>query len=258
MDQPVTSSMNRVIAKAASTIDRSADSPRPSTVSDDQAMENTLLMSDPRVAAVVVRECDEPLVDLRSGAKLRVDQRKNTQGGAFAFVREGVLHRLQYAATLLPQGIQFLVIEGYRPPELQLKYFLEYQSELRLKHPEWSPELLHSATSRYVSPPEVAPHSAGAAIDLTLCTLNGDELDLGTRVNASPEESAGACYMDAPQISSNGARNRAVMSTALGAAGFINYPTEWWHWSIGDRYWATTTNAAHAYYGPAAHQSSDF
>ena len=21
-------------------------------------------------------------------------------------------------------------------------------------------------------------------------------------------------------------------------AGFVNYPTEWWHWSYGDRYWA--------------------
>jgi D-alanyl-D-alanine dipeptidase len=40
--------------------------------------------------------------------------------------------------------------------------------------------------SRYVSPPEIAPHSAGAAIDLTRCVGDGAELDLGTRVNASP------------------------------------------------------------------------
>jgi zinc D-Ala-D-Ala dipeptidase len=40
--------------------------------------------------------------------------------------------------------------------------------------------------SRYVSPPEIAPHSAGAAIDLTLCGGDGTELDLGTPVNASP------------------------------------------------------------------------
>ena len=28
------------------------------------------------------------------------------------------------------------------------------------------------------------------------------------------------------------------MSRALSTAGFVNYPTEYWHWSYGDRYWA--------------------
>ncbi len=33
------------------------------------------------------------------------------------------------------------------------------------------------------------------------------------------------------------------------AAGFVNYPTEWWHWSYGDRYWALLTGSPHAVYG---------
>lgn len=32
-------------------------------------------------------------------------------------------------------------------------------------------------------------------------------------------------------------------------AGFVNYPTEWWHWSHGDRYWAWSTRAPAARYG---------
>jgi D-alanyl-D-alanine dipeptidase len=36
----------------------------------------------------------------------------------------------------------------------------------------------------------------------------------------------------------------------LSAQGLVNYPTEWWHWSYGDRYWALLTGAAHATYGP--------
>ncbi len=225
----------------------------PTIVGNNSLMENVLLMSDPRVAAVAIRECDESLVDLRKAPELRVDQRKNDPAGAFAFVRKGVLHRLQAASALLPSGLQFLLIEGFRPPQLQLEYFVEYQTELRLQNPSWSPDHLHAATSRYVSPPHIAPHTAGAAIDLTLCTLDGEELDLGTRVNASPEESAGACYTSASQITSESAENRDIMNTALGAAGFINYPTEWWHWSLGDRYWATMTNAPCAYYGPISH-----
>jgi zinc D-Ala-D-Ala dipeptidase len=30
----------------------------------------------------------------------------------------------------------------------------------------------------------------------------------------------------------------------------VNYPTEWWHWSYGDSYWALTTGAPAAIYGP--------
>ena len=36
----------------------------------------------------------------------------------------------------------------------------------------------------------------------------------------------------------------------LGGAGLVNYPTEWWHWSYGDRYWALLTGAPAALYGP--------
>lgn len=58
--------------------------------------------------------------------------------------------------------------------------------------------------SRYVSPPEIAPHRAGAAVDLTLVNADGTELDMGTRVNASLEESDDACYRDAVSISPPG------------------------------------------------------
>jgi hypothetical protein len=37
----------------------------------------------------------------------------------------------------------------------------------------------------------------------------------------------------------------------MGSAGFINYSTEWWHWSYGDRYWALITKADSAIYGPS-------
>jgi D-alanyl-D-alanine dipeptidase len=36
---------------------------------------------------------------------------------------------------------------------------------------------------------------------------------------------------------------------ALTGAGLVNYPTEWWHWSFGDRYWAYASGSA-ARYGP--------
>ena len=37
----------------------------------------------------------------------------------------------------------------------------------------------------------------------------------------------------------------------------MNYPTEWWHWSFGDRYWALVTDSPTALYGPASPRLSD-
>ncbi|WP_333776970.1 M15 family metallopeptidase [Streptomyces sp. IBSBF 3136] len=213
-------------------------------------MNEIVLMSDPTVAAVPVQECGERLVDLRRDGHLLVDERKwQDSAGAFAHLREGVLDRLIKAQTQLPQGMRLLFVEGYRPPSLQRHYFDKYAAQLRAEHPEWAADQVRSAASRYVSPPEIAPHSAGAAVDLTLADDDGCEIDMGTRMNATPEESAGACYTQADNISAKARSHRDILSTALTAVGLVNYPTEWWHWSYGDRYWALETGASVAHYG---------
>ena len=64
------------------------------------------------------------------------------------------------------------------------------------------------------------------------------------------EESGGACYLDSAAISSEARHNRSVLATVLSEAGLVNYPTEWWHWSFGDRYWAHVTGRPFAIHGP--------
>jgi D-alanyl-D-alanine dipeptidase len=213
-------------------------------------MSQVVLMSDPRVAAVPLQECGEPMVDVRRGGALMVDVRLQDAESAFAHVRKGVHERLLHAQELLPGGLRLLFVEGYRPLSLQRTYFEEYVEELRALHPEWPAEQVHAAASRYVSPPGIAPHSAGAAVDLTLADAEGRELDLGTRMNASPEESAGACYTEAGAIGAEARERRGILGSALTAAGLVNYPTEWWHWSFGDRYWALASGEPFAPYGP--------
>lgn len=39
------------------------------------------------------------------------------------------------------------------------------------------------------------------------------------------------------------------------AAGFVNYPSEWWHWSYGDRYWAVCEKQPHALFGPVEEEA---
>ncbi|MEU8618117.1 M15 family metallopeptidase [Streptomyces sp. NPDC048623] len=213
-------------------------------------MTELVLMSDPKVAAIPVVESGERLVDVRHDGWLLVDTRKQDPADAFAFLREGVLERLAKAQAMLPAGLRLLFVEGYRPPSLQREYFEEYADQLRATHPSWSTEQIHSAASRYVSPPDIAPHSAGAAVDLTLADADGNELDLGTRMNADPEESEGACYTHAAGISDEARAHRELLGTVLTAAGLVNYPTEWWHWSFGDRYWALISGETAALYGP--------
>ena len=212
-------------------------------------MADVLLMGDPAVAAVPVAECGSPLVDLHTTA-LALDDRKRDAAGSFALLRAEVVDRLAEAQRRLPDGLALLVVEGHRPPELQRRYFDEYRDQLRRSRPELSPDALDLATSRYISPPAVAPHCAGAAVDLTLRTADGVELDLGTPVNATPEESDGGCYTDSPRVLGAARENRQVLATALRSVGLVNYPTEWWHWSYGDRYWALSTGAPAALCGP--------
>ncbi|MFI6689360.1 M15 family metallopeptidase [Streptomyces sp. NPDC050485] len=207
-----------------------------------------VLMSDRRMAEIPLQDCGEGLVDVRAHG-LRVDDRKRDEAGAWAHVRQGVLTRLLHAQSLLPTGVLLLFMEGFRPPVLQRRNFEDYSGELARAHPDWDTDKLREAASRFVSPPEIAPHSAGAAVDVTLIDYLGHELDMGTPVNPSPEESHGACYTDAPDLSDRARTNRATLSNALSVAGLINYGTQR-HWSYGDRYWALRTKQPVALYGP--------
>ena len=163
-------------------------------------------------------------------------------------IREGVRTRLLAAQVRLPAGLCISWVEGHRDPRLQEQYFNNYRERLASLDQSLSDEDLYRRASRYISPPEVAPHVAGAAVDLTLHDADGAELPMGSEVNAAPEESDGACYTAAPGTAEAGPTG--APGGVLTAVGLVNYPTEWWHWSYGDRYWALTTGASAAIYGP--------
>jgi D-alanyl-D-alanine dipeptidase len=207
-----------------------------------------ILLSDPAVTAVAVAENGESLLDIRI-AGLRADNRKAADNPGLFRSRSGVIARLLQAQLLLPDRLSLLIVECHRPIWLQERYFAGYREQLRTRFPDWPDERLDREASRYVSPPRVAPHCTGGAVDLTLCTADGGELDMGTAVNASPLESENRCYTAASDISTPARDNRGTLSRALSGAGFVNYPTEWWHWSYGERYWAQATGNS-ACYGP--------
>jgi zinc D-Ala-D-Ala dipeptidase len=199
----------------------------------------TLLLSDPQVGAVPVVERGEPLVALDASF-----------GPRRALVRAALADRLAVARDLLPDGIGLRVVEGHRPLAVQRAIIARYAEQVRAAYPGLPAADLHRLTSRFVAPVAVAPHVAGAAVDLTLVDATGNELDLGTPIDATPEESGGACYFAAPGLSPDARAHRDLLARVLTAAGLVNYPTEWWHWSYGDSYWALLTGAPAALYGP--------
>ncbi|MFK3980803.1 M15 family metallopeptidase [Micromonospora sp. NPDC050397] len=206
-----------------------------------------VLLSDPDVTGIPVAECGEPLVDLRDVAGFRIDPRLADAEGAFAHLRAGVVERLVTAQALLPAGLRFLVVEGYRPLALQEHYFQAHVGRLRERTPEAAESTLRRQASRYISPPEVAPHVAGAAVDLTLCGPDGEEIWMGTEVN---DTDTTACHSDSTEIDERARGNRDRLAHVLREVGLVNYPSEWWHWSYGDRYWAYRTGSGQAGYGP--------
>jgi D-alanyl-D-alanine dipeptidase len=208
-----------------------------------------ILLSEPRVHAVPVAECGEPLVEVADAPELRLDPRERDAQGAYGRVRSGVLARLRRAARELPDGIVLLVVEGHRAGAEQARRLAGYEERLRAAGVTDPAERRRRAAA-FVAPVEVAPHCAGAAVDLTLADAAGAELDMGGAVNGHRSGDEAGCRFDAPGLSRTARRHRDLLAHALGSAGFVNYPTEWWHWSYGDRYWALTTGAPAAVYGP--------
>jgi D-alanyl-D-alanine dipeptidase len=207
----------------------------------------TVLLADPQITGIPALDNGEALVDVTA---LGLAYSGTDDTGRR--VRAALASRLVVAESLLPRGIHLLIRQGHRSPTEQQSIIAAYSAELRRDRPELDDLAVRRLSSRFVSPIEIAPHVAGAAVDLTLADASGTKLWMGTPIDATPEESANACEFAATNISAEARANRDLLASVLTPQGLINYPTEWWHWSYGDRYWAYATGADSAIYEAAA------
>lgn len=71
-------------------------------------------------------------------------------------------------------------------------------------------------------------HNKGAAVDVTLVDMEGNELDMGTEFDYFGKR-AYHDYTDLPQAILN---NRKLLKETLEANGFWGIRTEWWHYNL--------------------------
>ena len=213
---------------------------------------HVVLIGDERVRTIPVLECGEPIVDLiEAFPALTFDLHRDhvqKQSKSISLARRKIGHMLVDAQEMLPKGYRLLIKECHRPMWIQKNFWNSYSQDLRSKFPSWSESQIYDECSKLNAPLDVAPHTTGGAVDLTLMMDDGTLIDMGTIFNASPLDTEMATYTEATNVSSEAQLNRRILSQALSRAGFVNYPTEWWHWSYGDKYWAFFKNAPAAIY----------
>ncbi len=222
------------------------------------AQKEITLIADPKVIAIPIVENHEPFVDLKNQIIIAYGRSPEVPNNTnYTKLRKTVYEKLIQAQALLPKGIKLCVCEGYRSLALQRTLFESNVAQIRAFHPDWSDDQVFDEAIKLVSPltnkdgsQNVPPHSTGAAVDVYLIDEKGEPLDMGLLVKDWMEDKGGLLSQtDSQHLSDEAQRNRDIMSKALSAVGLINYPTEYWHWSYGDRYWAHQTGHKQAMYG---------
>jgi zinc D-Ala-D-Ala dipeptidase len=161
------------------------------------------------------------------------------------WVRGEVADRLAAAlADLEGERTGLLVLDGWRSRTLQAALWDRYRAELQSAS-ELEGEALESRLREFVSPPgdsKVPPaHTTGGAVDVTLCTLDGEPLDMGGDFDELTDRSRPGFY-ERPDLTHTERlyRNRRrLLMRAMESAGFWRLPTEWWHFEYGTSAWAS-------------------
>lgn len=229
------------------------------------AEEKIVLITDPKVLAISIHENHEPLIDLTNQKEIAYGPAplipNNTN---YTKMRKTVYDKLKQAQATLPDGLKFCLYEGYRSLDLQQKIFQERYDNLSRVNPKMTHEQIFIESTKFVSPvinldgsKNIPPHSTGAAIDVYLIDQKGKVVDMGIHLDDTYNDLQGVrCKTDSQAISEKAKEYRKIMGKALQAVGFVNYPTEYWHWSYGDRYWAHQTNQKYAIYNSVLKEQS--
>ena len=112
-------------------------------------------------------------------------------------------------AELMQKGYRIKVFDCYRPLSVQRKM--------------WK---IMPNTPYVANPAKGSKHNRGAAVDLTLVTLDGKELDMGTPFDFFGQK-AHHSYKNLPK---NVLANRTLLKSSMEKHNFSSISSEWWHY----------------------------
>ena len=146
-----------------------------------------------------------------------------------AYLQPDVLIKLQKAYQYLiakDSSLTFIIYDATRPVSVQQKMWDIVQEN----YPE---------KSKYVSNPKNGSlHNYGAAVDITVATKNGTALDMGTAYDffgEAAEPQLENSLLENGTLTEIQIQNRKILRDAMVKAGFVQLPSEWWHYNSCSR-----------------------
>lgn len=161
------------------------------------------------------------------------------------YLRRDVCKKIRQAENLLRKtnpDYRVINVYAYRSLSVQRSSFNDIKRKLGLENrndTEANEQIHH-----YIAVPEVSGHPTGGAIDLLIEDGDGNPLDFGTDIHSMEE----ASQVFSPDINSMAKENRALLRKIMLDVGFAPYDGEWWHFSYGDREWASYYKEQYAIY----------
>ena len=212
----------------------------------------TKIMQYNDLVNIPVYENNEPLVVVQDAApqiycKYEKFDMKNYLGDKM-MLRKDVVKRLIQAASVLEEKIpdaKFHLVYGYRHPEIQQEYFTKQFEKQKKNNPNLKNKKLLEQTHLLVASPDVAGHPTGGAIDITIITKNGG-LDMGTKIADFSDTKKIQTF--AESLSHEQKTNRLLLRNLLMEQNFAPFDGEWWHFSYGDKEWASYYKKPNAFY----------
>ena len=175
------------------------------------------VQDDPEKAMIELKTVVPTIIyDLRYATKNNFTGKrlylKNTRHTFLRTMPASALAKVQ--KELNEKGLVIKVFDVYRPYAVSKKF--------------WN--LVHD--DRYVADPAKGSlHNRGLAIDMTLVdTKTGKELQMGTGFDDFTEKA----HPDHTQFPDEILANRKILRSVMEKNGFVQFPTEWWHYSWPD------------------------
>jgi len=134
-------------------------------------------------------------------------------------------------AALRPQGYRLRIFDCYRPRRAVQAFmaWIDAPDDPTAKATYYPNLDKRALRGDYIAP--TSGHSRAATVDLTLLRCDAGAcgpLDMGTPFDFFDP----AANTDAPGLTGAQRANRQRLVDAMRAAGFRNYPMEWWHFTL--------------------------